>query len=615
VQGPLQPGKTSFAFTLDGRSTDGARTIRATLPGGLLSELAPQASDKLDVQARLEHAWGASHTLRAEYQRLGHDQSGLAASGLDLPERGYGLDEVEHFARFSDSGALGRRAATETLLELRWARTDYTPLSLEPGVQVLGAFNAGGAQLAGGRRSRSLALTQNLDWGAGRHAFRAGFKLEAVRFESDERRNTAGTFSFSGLDAFQAGAPSLFTRQAGDPRVAFDHVQAAAYVQDEIKLSRAATLSLGVRNEAQSAVDGALHLAPRAALAYALDGRTTARVGAGVFREWLAAGARAEALRLDGRHGLDRIVSDPGYPDPPALDEGSAAIASRYLPLAVAALPRVERVSLGVERTLGEGFRFRLDASLERGRQSLRTLNRNMPVPGAGRPDPARGNELELAGEGRSRRATLWGSGGYMKPGAPASFFVSYVWSEARNDGETLGVPATPAGLPAEWAPAANDVRHRLFGFGRARLGRRLSVSGMLRLESGPPYTITTGTDDNGDSILNDRPRDLGRNSARGDARFSLDLRVAWSRGFGRERPPSGPTAQVVRLGDGEGLPDMPASDGNRRFLLSVYAQAYNATNHANPRAYVGVLGSPEFGRPLQAEPGRRLELGATLGF
>jgi hypothetical protein len=137
----------------------------------------------------------------------------------------------------------------------------------------------------------------------------------------------------------------------------------------------------------------------------------------------------------------------------------------------------------------------------------------------------------------------------------------------------------------------------------------------MLRLESGAPYNVTTGFDDNGDQIVNDRPLGVGRNAARGATRLSLDLRLSWSRGFGPERQPNGPTAHIVRMGDGEMPGDAPASDANRRFQFSLYAQAFNATNHTNPRAYSGVLTSPFFGQPLAAEPGRRLELGASLGF
>ena len=48
----------------------------------------------------------------------------------------------------------------------------------------------------------------------------------------------------------------------------------------------------------------------------------------------------------------------------------------------------------------------------------------------------------------------------------------------------------------------------------------------MLFLSSGQPLNVTTGRDDNGDTIFNDRPAGVGRNSERtaGFAQFDLGL-------------------------------------------------------------------------------------------
>jgi hypothetical protein len=137
----------------------------------------------------------------------------------------------------------------------------------------------------------------------------------------------------------------------------------------------------------------------------------------------------------------------------------------------------------------------------------------------------------------------------------------------------------------------------------------------MGRFESGAPYNVTTGFDDNGDTIVNDRPGGLGRNAGRGGARVALDLRLSWCRGVGPQRAPRGPQAQIIRMGDGEMPADVPAADANKRYQVSLYAQAFNATNHTNVRSYSSVLTSPFFGEPLLAEPGRRIELGASFGF
>jgi hypothetical protein len=202
-----------------------------------------------------------------------------------------------------------------------------------------------------------------------------------------------------------------------------------------------------------------------------------------------------------------------------------------------------------------------------------------------------------------------------LQPGARASFTLSYVLTFARNDGDAAtSVPATRAGLAGEWGPSAEDVRHRLFGFGRARLFGGFSLSAMMRFESGAPYAITSGLDPSGDGIFNERPDGVGRNAGRGDSRLNLDARLSWSIGLGPERQPSAPRPRVVRIGDGEMPPDLPGA-AERRFQLALYLQAFNATNHTNPRRYAGVATSPYFGTVLEADPGRRVELGTSLSF
>ncbi|HET8645199.1 MAG TPA: TonB-dependent receptor, partial [Vicinamibacteria bacterium] len=614
LEGPLWSQRTSLSLSVDGRLTDGERTVFAATPTGTLSALDPTTADKFDVQARVEHALSAAHTLRAEYQRLGHRQEGLASSGLDLPERAYAQDEVDHYLRLSETGALGARVAAETLFELRLSETTFDPRSADPAVQVLGAFSAGGAQLEGWRRATSLMVAQSFDWGVKNHALRAGFKLESEWQRSDERRNAAGTFTFASLQDWAAGRPASFTRRTGDFRVDVSHTQAAFYVQDEIKLGRKAVLSAGLRNELQSHAGGALNLSPRLGLAYALDSRTTLRAAGGLFRGWYPASLHAETVRLDGEHALEQVIRDPRYPDPFAAGDLAAVPPSVLRRGQGLSLPLGVRTSAGLERTMG-ALRLRLDYSYEAWSGLLRSRNLNAPAADGQRPDPGQGNLLEIASSGRSRKHSAFANLARMQPGSRYGFALGYVFTHARSDGDAAtGVPATSEGLEGEWGPAADDIRHRVFGFGRARLGRGFALATMLRFESGAPFAVTSGRDANGDGLFNDRPHGVGRNAGRGEARFNLDARLSWTLGFGPERDPGGGRPRIVRIGDGEMPPDLPGA-AERRYQASVYLQAFNATNRTNARRYAGVVTSPHFGRPLEADPGRRLELGVSLAF
>jgi hypothetical protein len=54
-------------------------------------------------------------------------------------------------------------------------------------------------------------------------------------------------------------------------------------------------------------------------------------------------------------------------------------------------------------------------------------------------------------------------------------------------------------------------------------------------------------------------------------------------------------------------------SASTREFIPHPVAQ--NLFNHTNATGYSGVMTSPFFGQPTAALPGRRIELGARMGF
>ena len=144
------------------------------------------------------------------------------------------------------------------------------------------------------------------------------------------------------------------------------------------------------------------------------------------------------------------------------------------------------------------------------------------------------------------------------------------------------------------------------------------SIGALIQAASGSPFDITTGCDDNGDAIFNDRPAGLGRNSGQGPGRFNVDLRVGWSKNFGAPRTTRpGEGMRVVRIGgsgDG-GVPDTSGPGDPTRYRVSLYLQAFNVLSRTNPVAVGTVLGSPLFGQPILTEAGRRVELGATFAF
>jgi hypothetical protein len=175
-----------------------------------------------------------------------------------------------------------------------------------------------------------------------------------------------------------------------------------------------------------------------------------------------------------------------------------------------------------------------------------------------------------------------------------------YRYTRAWNDADgALSLPADGNDLAAEWGPASHDVRHRLYGSLRTQLplGVRANLSGSMW--SGAPYTITTGFDDNNDTVFNDRPDGLGRNTERGEWQRTIDLRLGWRPEF------------IGNLADQAG-----GGRGARNARgVEIYGQINNLFNETNFNRFAGVMTSPFFGQPISAGQARRFEVGTRLFF
>ncbi|MEO8500300.1 MAG: TonB-dependent receptor [Vicinamibacteria bacterium] len=611
LAGPLVKNRTSLSLSAEGRMTDTARTVFAQTPSGGLSQLADSATDRFDLSARLEHGWGKTHSLRGEFLSLSRNESGLGIGGFDLPERGYKQDRRQTTTSLTDNGVVFGRVASEVRFQGNFESVDFTSNSQAPSVRVMGAFGAGGAGVSGGRSSRDLELTSNFDLSVRKkHALRFGFILKDVSVTSDEQRNANGSFTFADLSSYQAGRPSLFTQRTGDPRVEYGQRQMGLYFQDDAKLSKNLTVAAGLRVEGQSHIDGLVNLAPRASFTYSPNPRTTIRGGVGRFFNWYEPDIYEQTLRLDGLRETETLITNPSWPDPYAGGSLGNPRSTRIRASPDLTLPLNLRTSLGFERNLPGRLRLMVDYSYTRGSRELRSRNRSVA-----------GSNLsvrEIESTSRSSRHAVDARLNLTpSPAAKVGFFVGYLWQNLRNESEgALSLPANENDLAAEWGRSLNGATHRVFGLLNVNPTKRISIGALLQAQSGNPFDITTGRDDNGDTLFGDRPAGVTRNTGTGPSRVNVDLRVGWAKSFGAKRAPRpGEGMRVIRLGGGDGVPDTSSPGEPQRYRVSLYAQAFNVLNRTNPVAVGTILGSPLFGRAVVTDPGRRIELGATFAF
>jgi hypothetical protein len=255
-----------------------------------------------------------------------------------------------------------------------------------------------------------------------------------------------------------------------------------------------------------------------------------------------------------------------------------------------------------------------------------------------------------------------------VRMGTKLSLFGYYTLNYANSDSSGMGsFPSSSNNISLDYGRAAFDVRHRVFIGGTIGLPHAFRLSPFLVASSGTPYTITTGQDVNGDSIFNDRPVFASRNSIPSNvvinqfgafdlvpqlgetivpintltstARFSLNLRVSKSFGFGKktEAPSAAPSSAGGggtfgrgpggdRRGGGGGGRGGGGFDGapnNQRYSLTFSVSARNIFNNVNLATPIGNLSSPLFGQsnalaqgPFSGSPGnRRLDLQVSFNF
>jgi hypothetical protein len=130
-----------------------------------------------------------------------------------------------------------------------------------------------------------------------------------------------------------------------------------------------------------------------------------------------------------------------------------------------------------------------------------------------------------------------------------------------------------------------------------------------VNVVGGPAYGIRTGRDENGDSIFNDRPGGVGRNTLRGATHATLNMFTQYTFVFGGQTV-SVPAGVAVISGT---VRTFDQSGGRYRLSIGIFAE--NITNRANYVGYSGTMTSPHFGRPTAVAGMRRVQLGTNFSF
>ena len=618
--GTIVPNKSSFSIFLGGRKQfDTPVATYTTESGDKQSQLlGRRPNDGWNVNGMLDYGLSTQHILRLGYSQNSSSRGNLGVGGFDLAERAYSSQSRANQLRVQEAGPVGPNAFLNTRLQLRLSQTESESLVEAPTIRVLDGFTSGGAQVKGGRTQKEFELTSDLNYVRGIHTMRTGIALDGRRYQSDDASNYLGTYVFSSRADFDAGRPRNYTRRIGDPLIRYAHLEAAVYVQDDVRLRPNLTFSPGLRYEAQTHVHDLTGLAPRLGLTWApgKDGRTTIRTSWGIFYNWLGANVYEQSLRVNGIRQQEINIVNPTYPE--LTGDAAVSATNRYV-LGDLKMERIYRYSAALDRTLTPKWRASVTFSMARYGNQLRGVNLNAPINGV-RPDPAFANIIEVVSDASTHtldvvpEVSVNFAGGVRSANTarwnPLRTVIRFNYRHRRahnNSDGAFSVPPTGS-LGDQWSFASSDTRHRLRGSISTQALRNVNAQVSWDASSGAPYTITTGTDDNGDSIFNDRPVLTPRNSVRLPWRSTLSANLSYTIPLG-DAPVEGSG------GGGGGGRGGRGGPRGRQKGITFNVSINNLTNRANYSGFSGVMTSEYFLQPTNVSNPRQVDVSLRFNF
>lgn len=591
--GPIRGSKsTFFTVSVEHNADDVQSAVDAFLPGNVnLKENVQSPGRYLRGAVRVEHYLREDSSVSFQYSYRDGSKRNQRVGGFVLPEAGANNDVRTDEAVIKARHMLTPKLLNQFTLYVGHAADVTTSINDAPAIVIPDYFTGGGAQADVSKTELYFAGSDTVSYANGRHMIKAGVSVpDLTRRGNNDFTKKLGVFTFDTL-ADYPNNPSRFVQQQGDGRLRFTEKVVSGYVQDDIRVRPELMISLGLRYDWQNLIGGNNNFAPRLSFAFSPKRlqKTVVRGGAGIFYDRTGPAPVADLLQYDGQRLIKYVIQNVpgyaiGYPD--AFLNGIPLPPPSVIRLAPGTrLPYMLQSSIGIEQQVARKTMLTVTYSNSRSIDLFRSLYYPSQTL-----DPAFGVIRQIESKGRQTSNALE----VQMRGSVTRYFTGqaqYRLSSAQNNTSGIGyAPADPYNPGADWGRADWDRRHTVTLLGSFDPGRLLKLGVTLQASSGQPYTEVLGTDANDNSVNNDRPLGVGRNTLQGADSVKLDLR--WSRDFhllsGKEKSPTATLA----------------------------LDAFNVLNITNYTSYVGNLGAGQrFGEPSASAPARRLQLGVRLAF
>ena len=601
--GPIVKNKTSFLVAVSNNNSYNTATVVAQLPNGKFNNSQRSPSNQFNFNGRLTHNASRFQTINLAYSYNKNDSRNLGIGGFDLSERAFNLNSQSNQIRYSQVGNVGKRFYNEFRLQYENEISKTVSVSKDSTIIVLDAFTKGSAGNDSNIRQQTLSAADNFLWGIKNHALKVGAVLDYQRRATISAENQFGTFTFSSLADFLSNQPSIFTQNSGNRKVKISQFRLGAFIQDDFRIHKSLMLSLGLRYERQNNLTDNNNFSPRLGFVWSPkeDGKTTFRGGVGIFYNWLESNDLATVLSQNENQPGSTIIINPGFPNPYSSGTNQILQKSYWQTASDLKNPYVFLAQIGVQRQLSENSSLRMQYSYQKGIHQFRSRDLNAPINYI-RPNAGLGQILQFESSAFFIRNALKIDFN-ITPTKTTFFSVNYRLAKSVSDANGyFGLPSDNYNLRLDRSVLNDDQRHNIYAtFGWA-LPKGLRFSTVFYTNSSLPYTITTGKDDNGDTIFNDRPNGILRNSERGIWQKQFDASLGWQVSLEKNKGDlprlSDPNAQIIK---------------GKTLILDITSE--NIFNQTNFQTFVGVQTSPFFHQPISAANPRRVKISLKFSF
>jgi len=616
---------SSFFVSAEQRNTENVNTW--SIPDAVLQDGSGLYQDNLDygvnllnrrirdnVSARIDWQLGAKNTLTARYGFWSESEHGDLNSG-SLASASTHESNTDHTVQMSDAFVINDHIVNESRFQYERQNENHYPDSTARSINVSGDF------LGGGYNGQELQdHTTRLEfWNIttishGAHAIKFGTRIRDTRDAQLTSSGFNGNFTFGSADAYknfvnglqsgqsfnqlvnQGFGPTSVNFASGNESALANIFDAALFAQDDWKFSPYLTLSGGLRWESQNHIADHDDWAPRASLAYALDGhgkgkktKTVLRAGYGTFYDRFSSSG---LVGIERAHRQEQIVLSN-----PTCSSTASTLQAINLATCTSAINNAVPVEYQIASSYRSPYTQQAGVSLERqlfpGASATLTylhsfgvhqsILRNANQAEGGTPETNSGGYLyQYFSEGVFKENQM-----ILSTNAKITKNLSVTGSYTLSAANSTNSASDAYDLNRDYGRANFVTRNQLFLIGSYTAPWGIRFNPFLIAQSGRPYNVTLATDPL-NNLFNQRPSEAtsadcatdtsqfvetsfgclntapGVNDARiaanmgnGPAAVALNLRI--SRGFGL-----GPKlASGTSNADGGGPGGPP--DGGRR--------------------------------------------------